>query len=162
LTAVGEYSPEDAPGGSASHDSYSPRLVLFDKAGKARLELGVAADDVPSVVLSDSNGQRAIELTLGSTAAINLYSKDLHVISLSASPESVGGLTIRGPRLGSETFLGTKVDSSPGLNVYHEGVPRVVLGSTVGVRLPSLVDARPVSSLLLVDAGGQIVQRLPE
>lgn len=163
LDAPAEMTSAIASNGPAgAQTGYGARLTLFDTKGKARLEFAVDADDAPSIVLNDPGGQRAVEMIFRSDAEINLYSKDLHVVSLTASRESMGSLTIRGPRLGNEIFLGANADSSPGARFYQDGVPRLILGTTSGLRMRDALQTRSVSSFLLLDGAGQVVYSAPD
>jgi hypothetical protein len=144
-------------GSSRATDDYAVRLTLLDVKGKARIEAGLAADGSPAIHLNDEGGSKGLELEYTSGPAVNLYSPDLHVIALSASRRSEGGLAIRGPGLGSEAVLAaTGVGAR--LVIYERSRPRVLAGASTGLRD---IEARRGASLQLWDSEGHRIFAVP-
>lgn len=137
-----------------------PALSILDDAGRARLQLRVGADNVPSLVLSGPKDGGVARLVADPSPILALQSSSGDIATLGATRPSGASLDVTSGR--SQITLAARSDGTQYLRFSKEARLRLALGEVpLDVAQRWRLPERGVSSLLLIDEAGSVARALP-
>jgi hypothetical protein len=141
-------------------------LLIHDSKGRGRVNLAVEVDDAPRLLLLDEAARAGVDLAMfaDGASALSLAPAGQHpLLALGANPDGSALVQWLDKARNRRAALSSGPDGAPSLLLVDKnGTVRAALGSIeVPSSKSSTPDHTPASTLLLFDADGNVVKRLP-